>query len=167
MPIHIRTAIHDDAAPLVNIYNQYLGKATQDTIFRQAGFFIKMINNLGDRETMLVAEKEKTVVGYGILKKYSWKEGYKFAGEISLFLDGKNLGGGIGKKLMHQLIEQAKEFDYNHLVARIMAINKKSIQFHRKLGYEMVGIQKRIGFVNGEWRDAAVMQLLLHEESNE
>ncbi len=163
MPIHFRTATHGDAAPLAEIYNQYLGKATQDTTFREAGFFIEMMDNLGDKETMLVVEKEKTVVGYGILKKYSWKEGYRYAGEISLFLDGKNLGGGIGKKLMHQLIGQAKNMEYKHLVARIMAINDGSIQFHKKLGYEMVGIQKRIGFSNGGWQDVAIMQLLLHE----
>ncbi len=160
----IKTVSHSDAESLPLIYNPYLGKATLDTTPRQSDFFINLINKLEGRETMLVAKIKGEITGYGILKKYSWKEGYYHAGEISIFLDAKYTGKGIGEKLMHQLIDQAKKWDYRHLVARIMAKNKGSISFHEKMGYEMVGIQKQIGFAHGEWQDVAIMQLLINGE---
>ncbi len=162
MSILIRTATHSDAEALVHIYNQYLGKATQDTIVRKPNFFVQMMDKLEDREILLVVEKEGRIVGYGILKKYSWKEGYRYAGEISLFFDSKHTGGGMGKQLMQRLIDQAKNWEYKHLVSRIMAINVTSIEFHKKLGYEMVGFQSKIGFVDGVWHDVAILQLSLH-----
>ena len=157
----IRPASKTDAELLPPVYNLYIGKATLDVTPRQSDFFIKMINKLEERETMLVAELNGEFAGYGILKKYSWKEGYRYAGEISIFLGDQFTGKGIGEKIMQQLIAQAKEWGYRHLVARIMARNKGSISFHEKLGYEMVGIQKRIGFAHEEWQDVAIMQLLM------
>ena len=120
-----------------------------------------MIKKLEKRETMLVAEKNQELTGYGILKKYSWKEGYYYTGEISIFLAEQFTGQKIGQKIMEQLIEQAKKFEYHHLIARIMAVNSGSISFHEKLGYTMVGIQKQAGKVGDTWHDIAIMQLLI------
>lgn len=161
MHINTKRATHTDAALLPDIYNHYLGKATLDIKRRDTDFFIDMIEKLENREMMLVAEKNGELAGYGILKKYSWKMGYIHAGEISIFLGELFTGQGIGKKLMLELIAQAKKWEYKHLVSRIMAKNKGSILFHEKLGYEMVGIQKQIGFAHGEWEDVAIMQLII------
>ena len=161
MKITIRPVNYLDAQHLTAIYNVYLGKATLDTTTREFDFFIDMIDKIEDREIMLVAESGSAIAGYGILKKYSWKAGYYYAGEISIFLENKFTGKGTGEELMYQLIAQAKKWNYCHLVSRIMAKNKGSILFHKKLGYEMVGIQKNIGFAHGEWQDVAIMQLVM------
>lgn len=161
MHINTRRATLVDAALLPDTYNSYLGIATLDTKTRNTDFFIDMIEKLENREMMLVGEKNGELAGYGILKKYSWKMGYIHAGEISIFLGASFTGQGIGEKLMLELIAQAKKWEYKHLVSRIMAKNKGSILFHEKLGYEMVGIQKQIGFAHGEWQDVAIMQLII------
>jgi len=59
------------------------------------------------------------------------------------------------------IIEKCKELGYHHLVAKIFASNKASIEYNRKLGYEIVGTQNKIGFVDGEWQDVTIMQLLI------
>ena len=41
-----------------------------------------------------------------------------------------------------------------------MARNKVSIHYNQKLGYELVGIQKQIGFTDGEWVDVAILHLV-------
>ena len=161
MSITIRRTTRADAILLPPLYNPHLGKATLDVTPRQSDFFIDMINKLEDREMMLSADKDRELAGYGILKRYSWKMGYFHAGEISLFLGNDFTGFGIGEKLMLELIAQAKKWEYRHLVTRIMASNKGSISFHKKLGYEMVGIQNQIGFAHGAWQDVAVMQLII------
>lgn len=161
-PANIRPAEQKDAAAIAAIYNQYTGTATLDTEKRDAVYFKELMEKLDSRETMLVVEHESTVAGYGILKKYTWKKGYQYAGETSVFLDGKSRGKGLGNKMKKTLIEKARELEYRHLVARIMAHNKLSIEYNLKLGYEMVGIQKQIGYAKGQWHDVAILQLVLH-----
>lgn len=157
---HIRPATQADAACLAAIYNQSVGKHTLDTVLRTEADFCEMMKALGDRECLLVTEYGGEVAGYGILKQYSWKEGYRFAGETSVFLDEKFRGMGLGHSLKKAVIEQARQLGYRHLVARILARNKVSIHYNQKLGYEMVGIQRAIGFTDGEWVDVAILQLV-------
>lgn len=158
---NIRYATTDDFPRLADIYNQYLGKATLDTEPRDAAFFQKIMD--GDRESLLVIESEDLIAGYGAVKKYSWKEGYRFASETSVFLDERHISKGLGKQLKNAVIKEAKSLGYRHLVARIMAQNEGSIQYNLNLGYELVGIQKKIGFANGKWYDVAILQLVLEE----
>ena len=47
------------------------------------------------------------------------------------------------------------------MVAKIYAKNEASIEYNRKLGYEIVGTQKEIGYVGGEWLDVTIMQLII------
>jgi phosphinothricin acetyltransferase len=161
MKLVIRTAALADAAALADIYNQSVGLATLDLVKRDAAHFVKTLQLLEENETMLVMEQAGQVIGYGILKQYSWKEGYRYTGETSVFFDEKYRGKGLGNLLKKTLIETARELGYRHLVARIMARNKVSIHYNQKLGYELVGIQKNIGCIDGEWYDVAILQLLL------
>ena len=41
-----------------------------------------------------------------------------------------------------------------------LADNQRSIAFHRRYGYELVGIQKEIGHMEGKWTDVAILQRL-------
>ncbi|MEM7354095.1 MAG: GNAT family N-acetyltransferase, partial [Acidobacteriota bacterium] len=71
------------------------------------------------------------------------------------------LGEGHGFRIKQALITRARELGYHHLVARMMATNRGSIELNKRLGYELVGVQREIGFRNGEWCDATIMQLVL------
>lgn len=156
----IRTATANDTSAVAVIYNEYVGKNTLDLEQRDANFFQKMMEAFDDRETMLVIEYEGSIAGYGLLKKYSWKEGYRFTGETSVFISSSYRQKGLGGQLKKALIEKAKTLHYKHLVAHIMARNTVSIHYNLQLGYEMVGIQKKAGCVNGEWLDVAILQLV-------
>ena len=61
------------------------------------------------------------------------------------------------------LIARCKEYGYHHLVAKIFADNKASINYNKKFGYEIVGRQREIGFKNGRWQDVVIMQLVLDD----
>ncbi|MCB0517954.1 MAG: N-acetyltransferase [Lewinellaceae bacterium] len=161
MQVIIRSATLSDAAPLAAIYNQCVGISTLDLVQRDSDHFRNILASLEENEALLVLEHEGDLAGYGILKRYSWKEGYRFAGETSVFMDEKYRGKGLGNLLKKTLIETAEALGYKHLVARILARNTVSIHYNQKLGYEMVGHQKRIGYVDGEWLDVAILQLFL------
>ena len=95
------------------------------------------------------------------IKKYSERKGYQFACETAVYLDQDQLSKGLGTKLKKSVIQYCKDLGYKHLVAKIQADNEVSVHYNERLGYEIVGTQKRIGFANGKWKDVVIMQLLL------
>ena len=60
-------------------------------------------------------------------------------------------------------MEKVREFRYHHVVTKIWASNLGSIRFHQRFGFEMVGVQKEVGYLGGAWRDVAIMQCILPE----
>lgn len=116
---------------------------------------------LHDNETWLVVRREGAVLGWGVVKRYSPRPGYRWACETSVFLDRRHLGQGLGRPLQQALLERAQQFGYHHVVARVWADNAASIAFHQRFGYQVVGIQKEIGFVGERWRDVAILQKIL------
>ncbi|MEO1673228.1 MAG: GNAT family N-acetyltransferase, partial [Cyanobacteria bacterium J06631_2] len=113
------------------------------------------------RELILVGEKDGIIIGWGIIKRYSDRTGYRLACETSIYLKFSERGKGFGRILQTTLLEKVKGFSYHHVVAKILAANQGSIKFHQQFGFELVGVQKEIGLIQGQWLDVAIMQLLL------
>jgi L-amino acid N-acyltransferase YncA len=118
-------------------------------------------NGFSDRELIVLLEDQNYVIGWGIIKKYSEREGYSRACETAIYLRSTETRKGYGSMMKKWIIEKCRELGYYHLVAKIFALNKASIDYNLKLGYEIVGTQNKIGFVDGEWQDVMIMQLLL------
>ena len=144
---HVREAEQADAVSLAAIYNTAAGKFTLDLVRRDSGWFEEMMREMGPRERILVlsaARDAEDILGFGLLRRYSWKEGYHHAGQTSVFFRPDARGYGYGTVLKRNLIDLARALHYRQLVARVMADNQASIMYNRRLGYEMVGIQRRI-----------------------
>ena len=122
---------------------------------------LELVTRLDHNEVVLVVETDGEIVGWGHLRPYSSRWGYRFAGETSLFLRRTHLGRGLGTMLQRALVDAAISVNYHHLVARIFADNRASIGLHEKVGYYMVGVQREIGFKKGDWQDIAIMGLVL------
>jgi len=153
----------DDYERIAQIYNEYirLGNATmQDTLYSGEGIK-KWVDSFNDRERLYVLKKKDEVIGWGIIKKYSEREGYRFACETAIYLTQTELRKGYGSRLKSFLIEQCKSLNYHHLVAKIFAANKASIEYNLKIGYTIVGYQKEIGYKNDQWQDIVIMQYII------
>lgn len=159
----IRDATVADAATIAEIYNETIASRTNtmDLTLKTPEVIGDQIRSFDERETILILERTGTVIGWGIIKKYSPRIGYRFAAETSVFIRKSEIRKGYGSYLKAAVIDRCREFGYHHLVARIWASNTASIEYNKRLGYEMVGIQREIGYVDGQWRDVAVMQLVL------
>lgn len=159
----IRDAVLDDAAAIARIYNQSI-RARDSTMqldpIEEAGVRARL-RNLRPREAALVLFDEGAAIGYGMLKKYSDRGGYRYAGETSVYLQRDRTDQGLGTAVQARLVERARTYDYHHLVAKLWADNERSRALHRKFDYDLVGIQQEIGYVDGEWHDVAIMQKVL------
>lgn len=165
MSIKIRNYLPPDCQAIADIYNEAVlqGGITMDRELSSAQQIKDQVAKFNSRETILIAEKNNNdVVGWGIIKKYSDRTGYRLTCETSIYLKFSQTQKGYGQTLQAALLEQVKMFNYHHVVAKILAANQGSIKFHQKFGFELVGIQKEIGFYQSQWHDVAIMQLLIN-----
>jgi len=159
MDLIFKIATENNSAKIAEIYNNYIGNATLDLEERDANYFKNELQNLEKKEQYYIAILKDVIIGFGRIKKYSYKLGYQFASETSVFLHPNYLRKGYGIAFKKYIIKCAKSLGYNYLVAKIFSTNKASIQLNYKLGYELVGVQKKIGFANGKWVDTTILGL--------
>lgn len=159
----IKIAEPTDFSKIAAIYNEYIrmGNATMEEKIHDEKDIAAWIEKFNTRERLYVMEVADEVIGWGIIKRYSDRNGYRFAAETAVYLTSSQLGKGYGSRMKKYLIEQSRLLEYRHLVAKIFAKNETSIQYNLKLGYTIVGTQKNIGFKNGKWQDVVILQLLL------
>lgn len=162
----IRQAGPDDAGAIAEIYTESIQArdSTMDTEPWSRDAARDLLRRLTGRETVVVLETDGQVVGWGIIKKYSNRPGYRVACETSLYVRRDRSGRGHGTAIQHELHRHARRLGYHHIVAKIWADNERSIGMHRKLGFTMVGIQQEIGLVDGMRRDIALMQRILRDD---
>ena len=159
----IRDATPADSAVIAGIYNESI-RASDSTMIDapiDADEIQAHFKKFTDREGYLLLVRDNYCVGWGVIKRFEEGAAYRFTAETSVFLRRDEVGKGYGKKLKQALIHRCKAWGYHHLVARIWASNTVSIEYNRKFGYEIVGMQQEIGFMNGRWQDIALMQLVL------
>ena len=132
-----------------------------DTDLVDARYFIGQLSTFADREVLLVGEGKAGIVGWSVAKRYSDRPGYLHTCETSVFVGAEQQGKGYGSVLQKAVVERADAFGYRHLVAKILAVNEWSIEFHRRFHYEVVGTQRKVGFLNGQWHDVVIMQRIL------
>jgi len=157
----VRDCRPSDCAALAAIYTEHilLGRSCMETRPQTTGDLEKMLIGLSERECILVLEKDRDIVGWSHLKKYSDRPGYRTTCEFSMYISRPHINHGWGRILMSALIDRSRTYGYHHVVLRIQADNEGSIAFCRKFGFEDVGIQREVGVLAGRWRDVAIMQL--------
>ena len=161
----VRAARSSDASDISRIYSAAI-EARNATMILDPVSEIQMLDklsSLSDRETVrVIVNDEDQVVGWGIVKLYSDRPGYRLTCETSLFIDQTYRRRGLGERLQMDLLQTARSIGFHHVIVRIWAANQSSIRLHERCGFTMVGIQNQIGHVDSKWIDVAVMQCLLN-----
>jgi phosphinothricin acetyltransferase len=110
---------------------------------------------------VIIAECDDKLVGFGMYSEFRFREAYKFTVEHSVYVSPDEMGKGIGKLLLTQLIKLAKAQGLHTMIGVIDSENKSSITFHEQFGFKTVGIIKESGYKFDRWLDSVFMQLLL------
>ena len=120
---------------------------------------------LEDKKTkgfpVIIAEIDNDVVGFGMYSEFRFREAYKFTVEHSVYVNQNFHGKGIGKILLQELINRAKEQKLHTMIAVIDEENQSSIEFLEKFGFKIVGVIKESGYKFDRWLHSVFMQLIL------
>ncbi len=109
-------------------------------------------------EHRFVALSDERVVGWVAVAPVSERCVYGGVVESSVYVATSARRLGIGKLLLGQLIESTETAGVWTIQAGMFPENTASINLHERLGFEIVGRRKRLGKLNGEWRDVLLME---------
>ena len=112
----------------------------------------------------LVAELDRTVVGYAYGSTYRPRPAYRFTVEDSIYIHHEHLRKGIGRILLAAVIEACERQGFRQMVAVIgNSGNASSIGLHQAFGFEHAGVLKSAGLKFGGWINTVLMQRPLGE----
>lgn len=109
----------------------------------------------------LVAEAGGGVVGYAYGCRLQERPAYRWAAEVSVYLDESRRGHGFGRMLYEALFERLRAQRFQVLFAGITLPNEASVALHERLGFARVGVSPRIGWKQGRWHDVSWWQMEL------
>jgi phosphinothricin acetyltransferase len=157
----IRNVRIDDAKEIVDIYNYYI-------LNTNITFEIDEINEEEMRRRIvektkanpwIVYEEENKIIGYAYVGEWKSRSAFRFAKEITIYLDVNAKGKGKGSKLMEGLLKECKSYDISTLISIITVPNDISQSLHKRFGFEKAGYFKKVGFKGNEWIDVMYFQL--------
>jgi L-amino acid N-acyltransferase YncA len=107
----------------------------------------------------IVARLGNQVIGWVALSPTSSRCVYRGVAEVSIYVDGKYTGQGVGTSLLKHLIKLSEENGFWTLQSGIIKENTTSIELHKKCGFREIGIRKKVGRMdNGIWHDVVLME---------
>jgi L-amino acid N-acyltransferase YncA len=160
--LRIRRAEPPDAESIAAIYNQGIEErqATFQTKPHDPGELELKTEQRGGQ--LIVAELGDRIVGWAGWAGYDDpSEHYAGVAECAVYTNREFRRRGVGAALLANLAEEAPGAGVHKLIAKIFTSNEASIELFRSAGYREVGVHKRHGRLEGEWKDVLLMERLL------
>jgi L-amino acid N-acyltransferase YncA len=161
MATAIRPATPADAADMARIYNQGIAErvATFETRTKSAEELAEVI----ERDALiLVAERDGDAVAFIKVGPYDdASHYYSGIGEVTMYVDPTARRSGVGRALMDAVAVAAEERGYYKLIGKIFTSNTPSIALVKACGWQEVGVHRRHGRLDEEWKDVLVVERLL------
>jgi L-amino acid N-acyltransferase YncA len=154
----IRPAVHEDMRAVVGIYNWAINQtfATIDAEPLSAEEAKEWWDAHARRTVTLVATDDTGIVGWARL--LPWRQrGFEIVEDL-VYVDPVYQRRGVGRILLAQLIEAARDSGCRTIVASVAADNRAGLRLHQSLGFEVVGTLKNAAYKFSRWMDITLVQ---------
>jgi len=155
-----RPARLEDAAAIAAIYNEGIADrvATFETEPRSAG---QVAGWFDRRHPIVVVEKDVAIIAFAAGSSYRRRDCYVGIAEFSVYVARGHRGSGAGSTAMAALIEAATAAGFWKLVSRVFPENAASLALMARMGFREVGMYRRHGRLDGQWRDCVIVERLI------
>jgi L-amino acid N-acyltransferase YncA len=114
-------------------------------------------------ELCLVAIADGTPLGWAAVGRVSNRSVYAGVAEESVYVAPLHSRRGVGRSLLAALILQSEERGYWTLQAGVFPENSASVALHLALGFQALGLRRRLGRMGhgpmaGQWRDVLYLE---------
>jgi L-amino acid N-acyltransferase YncA len=157
----VRAATPEDAEAVAAIYNHGIEErqATFETRPRRPEEILGWLEE--GRPFLVATDEHGEVLGFARVSPYSVRRAYAGVGEHAVYVAPTARRRGVGVKLLDALAEAAAAAGYYKLTSRVFTTNQASLKLHRAAGFTEVGVQRRHGRLDGEWKDTVLVERLL------
>ncbi|AMD95202.1 GNAT family N-acetyltransferase [Leptotrichia sp. oral taxon 847] len=151
--INFRFATVEDAGKILEIYKPYVENTTITFEYDVPALeeFKNRIKNILTDYPYIVCEYENKILGYAYAHKVWMRAAYQWDAELSVYIDKRYMGNGLGKKLYKILIEILKLQNVVNVYGCVTYPNEKSDRLHESFGFKRVGIFENAGYKFGKW----------------
>jgi phosphinothricin acetyltransferase len=150
----IRYARLDDLSRLTGICNHYI--RSSHAMFDERSLkpedrrvWLEVYRETGPYR-LLVAERERDVIGYASSNRYREHPAFDATIETSVYVDPSAVGQGIGRALYGALFTAIRGEDLHRALAGIALPNPASIALHERFNFRSVGVFDQYARKNGE-----------------
>jgi L-amino acid N-acyltransferase YncA len=167
--VHIRLATADDGEAVAAIYRPVV-----------AGTAISFETTVPDRREMarrieetlrsypwLVCDVDGRTAGYAYASRHRVRGAYQWSVDTSVYIAEDHRRRHIGRGLYTSLFAILAAQGYFNAFAGIALPNPASVALHESMGFDPIGVYRRVGFKLDRWHDVGWWQLSLkqHEAS--
>lgn len=161
----LRTARLSDAASIAGIYAPIVRETAVsfEADPPTAGQIAARIETGLETYPWLVAEQECVLRGYAYAGPHRSRAAYRWACDVSIYVGSEARRCGVGRRLYRALFEILRRQNYAAAFAGITLPNPASVALHEALGFEAVGVFRKVGFKLGAWHDVGWWRLGLRD----
>jgi len=160
---HIRDATPEDGAGCAAVYAPYV-RDTAITFEYEPPTAAEMAARIARAQQahawVVLADGDR-VAGYAYGGPYKDRAAYRWACEVSVYLEPGRRRSGAGRALYEALFARLGARGFRTAVAGMTLPNPASEGLHRAVGFEPVGTYRDIGWKHGAWHDVAWAQKTL------
>ena len=104
------------------------------------------------------ADETGDLLGWVAAGPVSCRGAYAGVVEHSVYVAPGARGRGVGGALLQALIDSTEAAGIWTIQCGIFPENTASLRLHEQKGFRVVGIRERIGYLDGRWRDAVLVE---------
>ena len=170
MKLLIRCATPQDAAALLDIYAYYVKYTSISFEYDvpDEDEFRQRMEEICRRYPYVVAETEGRVVGFAYAAPFSDRSAYDWSAELTVYAHKDYRKCGIGGLLYSELEKYLGKMGITNLYARIAVpetedkyLTDNSLEFHKHLGYSVVGRFHKCGYKFSTWYDMVYVEKMI------
>ena len=158
--MQIRLAGATDAAGMAEIYGPIV--ASTPTSFEidppDAAEMRRRVEATLPKLPWLVCDCEGHVAGYAYASPHKTRAAYKWSVDTSVYVHPGFRRRGIGTALYKPLFDILAAQGYFNAYAGVTLPNPGSVGLHESLGFQRVGVYRRVGYKLGQWHDVGWWQ---------
>jgi phosphinothricin acetyltransferase len=118
----------------------------------------KNLSNPNHRLPHLVATWRGEIVGYAYAVLFRKRPAYRYTAKHSIYVHPEQLGRGVGRLLLQDLIDACAAAGFRQMIGYIDADNTASLAIHEKFGFTRVGLLPAVAYRYGRWADTIMVQ---------
>lgn len=121
----------------------------------------RIVKTLQDLPWLVSEDEQGRVNGYVYASKHRERAAYQWSVDTTAYIREDARGQSIGKRLYQELKRILVDLGYCQAFAGIALPNAASVALHESVGFEALGVYRKVGFKNGQWHDVGWWQCCL------